>query len=74
MEITVLLVLHGILAVFLLGAITHQTMGLFWPRQPGQTDFVANFRGVRPQIYAKAIVYMYVVEFIIGALLMNSTT
>jgi membrane-bound metal-dependent hydrolase YbcI (DUF457 family) len=69
MEITVLLVLHGILAVFLLGAITHQTMGLFWPRQPGQTDFVANFRGVRPQIYAKAIVYMYVVEFIIGALL-----
>jgi hypothetical protein len=69
MAITILLILHGILAVFLLGAITHQTLGLFWPRRPGQTDFVANMRGVRPQIYAKAIVYMYVVEFIMGAFL-----
>jgi hypothetical protein len=69
MTITVLLVLHGVLAVFLLGAITHQALGVFWPRRPGQTDFVANMRGVRPMIYAKPIVYMYVVEFIMGALL-----
>src|SRR5215475_12380567 len=69
MEITILLVLHGVLAVFLLGAITHQALGVFWPRRPGQTDFVANMRGVRPQIYAKAIVYMYVIEFILGAVL-----
>jgi hypothetical protein len=69
MAITVLLVLHGILAVFLLGAITHQTLGVFWPRRPGQTDFVANARGIRPQIYVTPIVYMYVTEFIMGALL-----
>ena len=69
MAITVLLVLHGILAVFLLGAITHQTLGVFWPRRPGQTDFVANARGIRPQIYVTPIAYMYVVEFIMGALL-----
>jgi hypothetical protein len=69
MEITVLLILHGILAVFLMGAITHQTLGVFWPRRPGQTDFVANARGIRPQIYAKPIVYMFVLQFILGALL-----
>ncbi len=69
MEITILLILHGILAVFLLGAITHQTLGVFWPRRPGQTDFVANARGIRPQIYATPIAIMYVVQFILGALL-----
>ena len=67
MPVTTLLILHGIIAVFLLGAITHQTLGVFWPRRPGQTDFVANARGVRPQIYAKAIVILYVVQFAIGA-------
>jgi hypothetical protein len=69
MLITVMLILHGILAVFLLGAITHQTLGVFWPRRPGQTSFVANARGIRPQIYVQAIVIMYVVEFTLGALL-----
>lgn len=69
MAITILLMLHGVLAVFLLGAITHQALGVFWPRRPGQTDFVANMRGVRPQIYAQAIIIMYVVEFCMGALL-----
>jgi hypothetical protein len=69
MFITTLLVLHGVLAVFLLGAITHQALGVFWPRQPGQTDFVANMRGIRPQVYAQAIVIMYVAEFILGSLL-----
>lgn len=69
MPVTLFLVLHGITAVFLLGAITHQTLGVFWPRRPGQTDFVANARGIRPQIYAKPIVILYVTEFILGALL-----
>ena len=69
MPVTVLLVLHGMLAVFLLGAITHQTLGVFWPRRPGQTDFVANARGIRPQIYAAPIAYMYLAEFILGALI-----
>ncbi len=69
MPITLFLVLHGIISVFLLGALTHQFLGLYWPRRPGQTDFIANARGVRPQIYAQAIVLLYVTEFILGALL-----
>jgi len=69
MLVTVMLVLHGIVAVFLLGAITHQTLGVYWPRRAGQTDFVANARGVRPQIYVSPIVILYVIEFTLGALL-----
>ena len=69
MLITTMLIWHGILAVFLLGAITHQFLGVAWPRRPGQTDFVANMRGIRPQVYVQAIIIIYVIEFTLGALL-----
>ena len=69
MLITTLLIWHGIVAVFLLGAITHQTLGVFWPRRPGQTDFIANARGIRPQLYVQVIIILYVIEFILGSLL-----
>jgi hypothetical protein len=69
MLITFLLVLHGVFSVLLLGAATHQTLGVWWPRKPGQTDFVAQARTLRPQIYAQTIVILFVVEFILGALL-----
>jgi len=67
--VTFILVLHSMVAVFLLGAVTHQTLGVFWPRRPGEADFVAQARTMRPQIYATAIVTLYVVEFILGSLL-----
>jgi membrane-bound metal-dependent hydrolase YbcI (DUF457 family) len=69
MFITTLLIIHGVIAVFLLGAITHQTLGVFWPRQPGQTDFVAQARTLRPQIYVQVIIILYVIEFALGALI-----
>jgi hypothetical protein len=69
MLVTFMLVLHGIFSVLLLGAVTHQMLGVFWPRKPGQTDFVAQARTLRPQIYAQTIVIIYVIEFILGALL-----
>lgn len=69
MFITTLLVLHGVIAVFLLGAVTHQMLGVFWPRKPGQTDFVAQARTLRPQIYVQAIIILYVIEFALGAII-----
>jgi hypothetical protein len=53
----------------LIGAITHQTLGVFWPRRPGQTNFVANARGIRPQLYVSAVIALYVITFLIGAFL-----
>jgi membrane-bound metal-dependent hydrolase YbcI (DUF457 family) len=67
--ITFLLVLHGIFSVFLLGAVTHQALGVFWPRRPGQTDFVARARGVNPGGYVNAIIILYVIEFALGSIL-----
>ena len=67
--ITALLIVHGVIAVFLIGAISHQFLGTFWPRRPGQTDFVANARGIRPQVYVNTIIILYVVTFFLGAFL-----
>jgi len=69
MGITTLLILHGIFSVFLIGAVTHQMLSVFWPRRPGQTDFVARARGVNPGGYVNAIIILYVIEFTLGALL-----
>lgn len=67
MFITFLLIMHGIFALLLVGALTHQALGVFWPRRPGQTTFVANARGIRPQVYVEAIIILYVVTFILGS-------
>jgi len=61
---TFLLIVHGILALFLVGAVTHQALGVFWPRRPGQTDFLANARGIRPQVYVTPIVILFTIPFI----------
>src|SRR5882672_2202110 len=67
--ITFLLILHGIFSVFLLGAVTHHALSVFWPRQPGQTGLVARARGVNPGGYVQAIIILYVIEFTLGAIL-----
>jgi len=67
MFITFLLIMHGICALLLVGASTHQALGVFWPRRPGQTDFVANARGIRPQVYVEAIMILFVATFVLGA-------
>lgn len=67
--ITALLIIHGILAMFLVGAITHQTLGLFWPKRPGQTGFVSRVRVTNSQGYVNAILVLYCVTFVLGAFL-----
>jgi len=64
---TFFLIIHGICALLLVGAVTHQALGVFWPRRPGQTDFIANARGIRPQVYVIPIMILFVVTFILGA-------
>jgi hypothetical protein len=64
-----LLILHGLSAVFLLGALTHQTASAVWPRRPGQTDFVARFRGVNGQGYATAVVVIFLATAILGGII-----
>ena len=68
--IIVLLIAHGLLAVTLLGAITHQALSV----APGATtagsrSFVRRFRSVNPGTYANAVVVLFVITAIGGGLL-----
>jgi hypothetical protein len=68
--IVVLLLLHGLLAVALLGAMTHQALSVL-PRAAaqGRRTFVDRFRGVNAAAYATPIVVLFAVTALGGALL-----
>jgi hypothetical protein len=69
--IVALLIVHGLLAVGLLGAITHQAWSVA-PRRAaaaGPISFAGRFRSVESSAYATAVVVLFVVTAIGGALL-----
>jgi hypothetical protein len=68
--ITILLIIHGLLAVALLGAITHQALSVA-RRVPAAArgSFVGRFSGVAAAGYANAIIILFIVTSIGGALL-----
>jgi hypothetical protein len=64
-----LLIIHGILAVFLLGAITHQTIGAAWPVTKKGSGFFQSVRGVNGMSYTNAVIVLFVVTFTIGTII-----
>jgi hypothetical protein len=64
-----LLIVHGLLAAALIGALTHQAIAL-WQRAPaaGHT-FFARLRSMRPATYTNVVVVLYVVVFVLGAII-----
>ena len=67
--ITVLLIIHGLLAVALLGAITHQAFAVAAPAAAGQRSFFSRFRHVNGPAYAGPIVLLFVTTAMLGGLL-----
>ena len=65
---TALLILHGLVAVTLLGAITHQMLAVWTPSSVRPRSFFSRFRAVRPAGYADAIVGLYVGTALLGAI------
>ena len=65
---TALLILHGLVAVALLGAITHQTLAVWAPSSARPRSFFGRFRTVQPAGYANAIVGLYVGTALLGAI------
>ena len=66
--ITTLLIVHGLVAVALLGGITHQTAAACWPaRRPD--SFLAAFRAVSGARYTIANIVLYVVTGVLGAVI-----
>src|SRR5258708_32978099 len=57
--VTTLLIVHGLVAVALLGGITHQTAAACWPAQR-QGSFVTSFRAVSAARCTTPIIVVYI--------------
>lgn len=66
---TLLLILHGLLAVALLGAITHQAIGVLWPTGKAGDSFISRMRSVSTPSYVNAVVVLYVITAILGGII-----
>jgi hypothetical protein len=68
--IVVLLIVHGLLAVTLLGAITHQALSVTpGTATAGPRSFLRRFRTVNAAAYAHAVIVLFTVTAICGGLL-----
>jgi hypothetical protein len=69
-----LLIVHGLLAVALLGAITHQVVAVLSPVRAGAGTFVTKFRAVPSTSYVTAIVVLYLLTAVLGAIIYTHYT
>jgi hypothetical protein len=65
---TTLLIVHGLVAVALLGAMTHQALAAWAPARAGPGSFFGRFRAVPSASFANAIVVLYVVSALLGGI------
>ena len=64
---TILVIVHALLAVALLGALTHQAAAVLAPPRVDATrGFVTRFRSVSGPSYAAAVCVLWVLTFILG--------
>src|SRR5262249_7585383 len=54
-----LLIAHGLAAFMLLGAVTHQALGIWLPARSKAPTFVNRLRAVPPTSYVNAIVVLF---------------
>jgi len=67
--VTFLLILHGLVGVALLGALTHQMVSML-RRHPGRSgSFVDRYSGVNQKAFTLAVVCLYVVQVALGAVI-----
>jgi hypothetical protein len=71
--IVFLLIVHSLLAVALLGAITHQTISAWVPASRGAADScIARMRAVPPTSYVNAVLVLYALTALLGAIIYPS--
>ena len=66
---TALLIVHGLVAVALLGAITHQTLSAWAPVSARPGSFFGRFRTVPAAAFANAVVVLYLTAAVLGAII-----
>jgi hypothetical protein len=68
---TFLLIVHGLVAVALLGGITHQAIAACWPARR-KDGFFTSFRGVAAARYTNANIVLYLVAATLGGIVYAS--
>jgi len=66
---TLWMFVHLILAIGLLGALTHQAMAVALPARQATSGIVTRFRAVPAAGYATAVCVLWVLTFIVGSLI-----
>src|SRR5262249_37490728 len=66
---TALLIVHGLVAVALLGAVTHQALAPWLPARAQPGSFVGRVRAVPATPFAGAVAVLYGVSAVLGAIL-----
>ena len=64
-----LLIVHSLLAVGLLGALTHQTISVWWPARTRTGSFVSGLRSVPSMSYTNAIIILFILTAIVGSII-----
>jgi hypothetical protein len=62
---TFLVILHGLLAVALLGSITHQAVAVAWPSR-SKAGFANAYRAVSSRVYVNANIVLFIAVAILG--------
>jgi hypothetical protein len=64
--ITTVLIVHGLMAVALLGGMTHQTLAICWPAR-SKASFAEAFRAVNAPRYTTTTIVLYLATSLLGA-------
>jgi DNA methylase len=64
--IVFLLILHGLIGVALLGAITHQAVALLRRTGPRSQSFLASYVGINPRTFSSAVMVLFAVNVVLG--------
>lgn len=67
-----LLILHSLVGVALLGALTHQTVALLRRRTVYSGTFVDRYSGVNQGVFTAAVAALFVAEVVLGAIIYPS--
>ena len=67
--VTALLIVHGLVAVALLGAISHQALASWAPVGARQGSFFGRFRSVHAPSFANAVVILYLASALLGGII-----
>jgi hypothetical protein len=72
--VTGLLFVHALLAILLIGALTHQTLAVWWPAKAAiGRGIIAGARSVTAARYTNAIIVLYLLTAILGGFFLYPT-